>query len=78
MVRDPSTPVGAIHLMGGARITSSLLDAGLVDEIRLIVYPLIAGKGKSLFATTDHRRGLELRKCEQLQDGRLSLIYGQR
>jgi riboflavin biosynthesis pyrimidine reductase len=49
-----------------------------VDEIRLIVYPLIAGKGKSLFVTTDHRRGLELRQCEQLQDGRLSLIYGQR
>jgi hypothetical protein len=42
------------------------------------VYPLIAGKGKPLFATTDRRRGLELRKCEQLQDGRLSLIYSQR
>jgi dihydrofolate reductase len=66
-----------IYLMGGARITTSLLDAGLVDEIRLIVYPLIAGKGKSLFATTDHRRGLELRQCERLRDGRLSLIYGQ-
>ena len=65
-----------IYLMGGARITTSLLDAGLVDEIRLIVYPLIAGKGKALFATTDTRRGLELRKFEQLQDGRLSLIYG--
>jgi dihydrofolate reductase len=67
-----------IYLMGGARITTSLLDAGLVDEIRLIVYPLIAGKGKPLFATTDRRRGLELRKCERLQDGRLSLVYGQR
>jgi riboflavin biosynthesis pyrimidine reductase len=52
-------------------------DAGLVDEIRLIVYPLIAGKGESLFAATQSRRGLELRQCEQLHDGRLSLIYGQ-
>jgi dihydrofolate reductase len=67
-----------IYLMGGARIASSLLDAGLVDEIRLIVYPLIAGKGKSLFATMDQRSGLALRQCEQLQDGRLSLIYVQR
>ena len=65
-----------IYLMGGARITTSLLDAGLVDEIRLIVYPLIAGKGKALFAATDIRRGLELRKFERLQDGRLSLTYG--
>jgi dihydrofolate reductase len=65
-----------IYLMGGARITTTLLDAGLVDEIRLIVYPLIAGKGKALFAATEIRRGLELRKFERLQDGRLSLIYG--
>ena len=63
--------------MGGARITASLIDAGLVDELRLIVYPLIAGEGKALF-TTAERRGLELRKVEQLQGGRLSLIYGSR
>lgn len=65
-----------IFLIGGARITASLLDAGLVDEIRLIVYPLIAGEGKALFATTERRRRLELRKVQQLQDGRVTLIYG--
>jgi dihydrofolate reductase len=65
-----------IYLMGGARTTASLIDAGLVDELRLIVYPLIAGEGKALFATTERRRGLELRKVQQLQDGRISLIYG--
>ena len=65
-----------IYLVGGARTTASLIDAGLVDELRLIVYPLIAGEGKALFATTEHRRGLELRKVQQLQDGRVSLIYG--
>jgi dihydrofolate reductase len=65
-----------IYLMGGARITASLIDAGLVDELRLIVYPLIAGAGKALFATTESRRGLEFRKVAQLPDGRVSLIYG--
>ncbi len=65
-----------IYLMGGARITASLIEAGLVDELRLIVYPLIAGSGKALFATMDRRRGLELRKVQQLKDGRVSLIYG--
>ena len=64
-----------IYLVGGARTTASLVDAGLVDELRLIVYPLIAGEGKALFATTERRRGLELRKVQQLQDGRVSLIY---
>jgi dihydrofolate reductase len=65
-----------IYLVGGARTTASLIDAGLVDELRLIVYPPIAGEGKALFATTERRRGLELRKVQQLPDGRLSLIYG--
>lgn len=65
-----------IYLMGGGRITTSLIDAGLVDELRLIVYPLIAGAGKALFATTERRRGLELREVSNLQGGRVSLTYG--
>jgi dihydrofolate reductase len=65
-----------IYLMGGGRTTASLIDAGLVDELRLIVYPLIAGGGKALFATTERRRGLELREARSLQGGRVSLIYG--
>ena len=65
-----------IYLMGGARITASLIDAGLVDELRLIVYPLIAGQGKALFAATERRRVLELRKVQQLSAGLASLVYG--
>ena len=65
-----------IYLVGGARTTASLIDAGLVDELRLIPHPLIAGAGKALFATTQRRHGLELRKVEQLPGGRVSLIYG--
>ncbi|MER8485273.1 dihydrofolate reductase family protein [Mesorhizobium sp. M1322] len=65
-----------IYLMGGARMAASLIDAGLVDELRLIVYPLLVGEGKALFGASQKRRGLELRKVQQLTDGRVSLIYG--
>ncbi|ESX92333.1 hypothetical protein X754_20330 [Mesorhizobium sp. LNJC403B00] len=65
-----------IYLMGGARITASLIEAGLVDEMRLIVYPLLAGDGKALFGTVHARHGLELRQVGQLSDGRVSLVYG--
>ena len=65
-----------IYLVGGARTTASLIDAGLVDELRLIVYPLIAGEGKALFATTKCRRGLQLQNVQQLRSGRVSLICG--
>jgi dihydrofolate reductase len=65
-----------IYLVGGARTTSSLIDAGLVDELRLIVYPLIAGGGTALFATTKRRRDLELQRVQQLRGGRVRLHYG--
>jgi dihydrofolate reductase len=65
-----------IYLVGGARVVASLIDAGLVDELRLTVHPLIAGEGKALFATTARRRGLELRKVEQLEGGQVALTYG--
>lgn len=64
-----------IYLMGGARITAAALDAGLVDEVRLIVYPLLAGEGPALFATSTQRRALELRSSDRWPDGRLSLVY---
>ena len=65
-----------IYLIGGARTTASLIDAGLVDELRLIMYPLLAGGGSNLFGTSERRRKLELRKAQPLADGRVSLIYG--
>ncbi len=64
-----------IYLMGGAEITRACLKAGLVDEVRFIVYPLIAGAGTALF-TAPERHRLELRNVETLSDGRVRLVYG--
>ena len=64
-----------IYLIGGARTVASLIDAGLVDELRLHVHPLIAGEGKALFSTTDRRTMLMLREVRQLDGGRVSLTY---
>src|ERR1700729_1109702 len=51
-----------IYLMGGGAITAAAIDAGLVDEARLIVSPVIAGGEKALFTSSAIRRELELRK----------------
>ena len=64
-----------IYLMGGAAIVNSALDAGLVDELRLMIYPLIAGDAKALFSSPA-RHAMELQNVEQLPDGRLELVYG--
>ena len=65
-----------IYLVGGSRTLASLIDFGLVDELRLLVHPLIVGKGKALFATTDRRCGLVLRDVQRLTSGRVNLVYG--
>lgn len=64
-----------IYLVGGAKTTASLIDAGLIDELRMIVYPLIVGEGKPLFAATERQRGLEMKSVKQLSEGRVSLVY---
>src|SRR3954447_24524541 len=40
---------GDILVNGSVQLVSALLDAGLVDELRLMVFPLVLGKGKKLF-----------------------------
>jgi len=65
-----------IYVVGGGRTTSSLIDAGLLDELRLIVYPLIVGPGRGLFETLVRRRGLELLGAAPLREGLLRLSYG--
>lgn len=64
-----------IYLIGGAKTTVGALDAGLLDELRLLVHPLIAGPGKALFATGARRRSLHLQDLRQRADGLLSLNY---
>jgi dihydrofolate reductase len=63
-----------IYLIGGGRTAASLIDAGLLDELRLIIYPLIVGGGRPLF-TSARRRVLALRNSHQSPDGRMCLTY---
>ena len=64
-----------IYLIGGARITTSMIDAGLVDELRLITYPLIAGRGSDGLFEGARRRGIRLGTVRQLSDGKVASTY---
>lgn len=64
-----------IYLVGGAHITSTLINAGLVDEIRLIVHPLLAGGGKRLFDGVEGRRALRLVDARPAKGDLVHLSY---
>ena len=64
-----------IYLVGGARITTSMIDAGLVDELRLITYPLIAGSGSDGLFEGARRRGIRLSTARQLSGGKVASTY---
>ncbi len=44
-----SEPGGNIVLGGGPRLAQEFLRLGLVDELRLVIYPSVVGRGKPLF-----------------------------
>jgi RibD C-terminal domain len=48
-----------VHIMGGADVIRQALEAGLVDELTIIIAPVVLGGGKRLFAGFSGSLGLE-------------------
>ena len=64
-----------IWLFGGASLTTSLLNEGLVDEFWLAVHPILLGKGKPLFTHLNGRIKTELVSSKAYETGLVSLVY---
>jgi dihydrofolate reductase len=62
-------------VLGGATLVSSLMNLGLIDELRLMVNPLVLGGGKALFKYVKERHTLKLVRAKSLRSGKVSLIY---
>lgn len=62
-------------LCGSISLTSVLLNAGLVDEVVLIVYPVLLGRGKRLLADSFDARQLELVSTASTPTGVLLNTY---
>jgi dihydrofolate reductase len=62
-------------LWGSTTLTSTLIKHGLADEIQLIVYPVLLGTGKRLFAEGTPARALELVSTQAMPSGVILSTY---
>jgi dihydrofolate reductase len=68
-------PGGDILVAGSGALVRTLMAHDLVDEYRLMVFPIVLGTGKKLFGDTDDSVVLELADSQVLDTGTLILTY---
>jgi dihydrofolate reductase len=66
---------GDIVVHGSAQLVQGLLENDLVDELRLMVFPVVLGSGKGLFGETSEKKSLKLRDSKIVGDGVAILVY---
>jgi dihydrofolate reductase len=66
---------GDIVVHGSARLVQTLVEHDLVDEFRLMVFPVVLGSGKRLFDETSDKKPLRLVDSKVVGDGVAILIY---
>lgn len=68
-------PGKVITVLGSGVLVRSLLREGLLDELRLMVHPVVLGSGKRLFDDDGERKTLELVDATAFGSGVVSLVY---
>ncbi len=66
---------GDIVVHGSPSLVQSLLENDLVDELRLMVFPVVLGSGKRLFGETSDKKALQLTDSKTVGDGVAILVY---
>jgi dihydrofolate reductase len=66
---------GDVVVHGSARLAQTLLEHDLVDELRLMVFPVVLGSGKRLFGDTSGKKTLRLVDSRTVGGGVAILVY---
>jgi dihydrofolate reductase len=66
---------GDIVVHGSARLVQTLVEHDLVDELRLMVFPVVLGTGKRVFGETSDKKRLRLVDSKVVGDGVAILVY---
>jgi dihydrofolate reductase len=70
--REPGRTIG---VAGSPTLVESLIRRNLVDELRLLVHPIVVGRGRRLFEHVTDQRPLELVCSQRFAAGVLDLTY---
>ena len=66
---------GDVQVHGSCQLAQALLDQDLVDELHLMVFPVVLGDGKRLFGPTGDKKTLRLTDSKIVGDGVAILVY---
>jgi dihydrofolate reductase len=66
---------GDVIVHGSAQLVQALVEADLVDELRLMVFPVVLGTGKRLFGETSEAKRLALKESQVVGDGVALQVY---
>jgi dihydrofolate reductase len=66
---------GEIVVIGSIRLVRALMEYDLVDQVRLMVYPVVLGAGDRVFGATTERAPLRLRHAQPVGDNLVRLTY---
>ncbi len=66
---------GVILVAGSAQLVQTMIEHDLVDELRLMVFPVLLGEGKRLFGDVSEKKPLRLVGSQTLGDGIALLTY---
>lgn len=73
--RLKAEPGRGICILGGGELGTSLLAAGVVDEVGLNIHPVVLGSGARLFGAMERRIALELAESRVLDGGCVLATY---
>ena len=66
---------GEIHIPASYQLARTLIEHDLVDELRLVVFPVVLGGGERLFGETSEKKPMRLVDTKTIGDGLASLTY---
>jgi dihydrofolate reductase len=66
---------GDVVVNGSARLVQALIEHDLVDELRLMVFPVVLGSGKRLFGETSDKKRFRLTSSKTVGDGVAIQVY---